>query len=173
MKKLIYFYCEDLRGFEDTEFNFSSKYKIHFDKVTGILTINKGDENYIDNFYSENIELNAIVGNNGVGKSTLFKGLHDTFTTWNICYDYCNILVFQEVDIFIYFISDEQCKMTYISSMYDFPQEIQLNSVTSSIDWLLDSNITSEYICFSLSLKFLSVNISIGIHNPFKFRLDI
>ena len=34
-------------------------------------------------------------------------------------------------------------------------------------------NITSEYICFSLSLKFLSVNISIGIHKPFKFKFDI
>lgn len=32
MKKLIYFGCENLRGFEDTEFNCSSKYKIHFDK---------------------------------------------------------------------------------------------------------------------------------------------
>ena len=76
MKKLIYFYCKDLRGFDDTEFNFSSKYKIHFDKDTEILTIDKGDENYIDNFYGENIELNAIVGNNGAGKSTLLKNIY-------------------------------------------------------------------------------------------------
>ena len=79
MKKLIYFYCKDLRGFEDTEFNFSSKYKIHFDKDTEILTIDKGDKNYIDNFYGENIELNAIVGNNGAGKSTLLKNIYHIF----------------------------------------------------------------------------------------------
>ena len=94
MKKLIYFYCKDLRGFEDTEFNFSSKYKIHFDKDTEILTIDKGDKNYIDNFYGENIELNAIVGNNGAGKSTLLKRLYsDTEDFW-IAASY--IFVFEE-----------------------------------------------------------------------------
>ena len=29
------------------------------------------------------------------------------------------------------------------------------------------------YIVFSLSLNLLSVNISIGIHKPFKFKLDL
>ena len=74
MKKLIFFYCNDrLRGFDDTQFNFSSKYKVNYDKNTETLTINKGDKNYIDNFFGEIIELSAIVGNNGVGKSTLLK----------------------------------------------------------------------------------------------------
>ena len=87
MKKLIYFYCKDLRGFDDTEFNFSSKYKIHFEKEDetldkidtqpGKLIKSEVDKNYIDNFFGNNIELNAIIGNNGAGKSTLLKALFD------------------------------------------------------------------------------------------------
>ena len=87
MKKLIYFYCKDLRGFDDTEFNFSSKYKIHFEKEDetldeidiqpGKLIKSEVDKNYIDNFFGNNIELNAIIGNNGAGKSTLLKELFD------------------------------------------------------------------------------------------------
>ena len=94
MKKLIYFWCENLRSFEDTEFNFSSKYKIHFDKNTETLTIDKGDKNYIDNFYGDNIELNAIVGNNGAGKSSLLKELFH-FGNKGDDIGHFNILVFE------------------------------------------------------------------------------
>ena len=92
MKKLIFFYCNGrLRGFDDTQFNFSSKYKVNYDKNTETLTINKGDKNYIDNFFGENIELSAIVGNNGVGKSTLLKRI------FTICYSKIEYMSAKEI----------------------------------------------------------------------------
>ena len=121
MKKLIYFYCSPkLRGFDETEFNFFSKYKIHFDKDTKTLTVTKNTENYIDNFYDDNIEINAIVGNNGTGKSTLLKRI------FTICHSEIKNIEAEEIILgfeltefshpfFIYFdIEKRDCKWTEI-----------------------------------------------------------
>ena len=121
MKKLIYFYCSPkLRGFDETEFNFFSKYKIHFDKDTKTLTVTKNTENYIDNFYDDNIEINAIVGNNGTGKSTLLKRI------FRICHSEIKNIEAEEIILgfeltefshpfFIYFdIEKRDCKWTEI-----------------------------------------------------------
>lgn len=132
MKKLIYFWCDSLRGFEDTEFNFSSKYKIHFDKDTEILTIDKGDENYIDNFFGENIELSAIVGNNGVGKSTLLKMI------FTICYSKIEYMSAKEIILgfelpkislllFLYFdIENEDKPFKYAGIRMDDTQDVKI-----------------------------------------------
>lgn len=49
MLKLIYFYCPDIRGFDDSEFNFSSKYNITFEDNK--VSVSIGDDNYIDGFF--------------------------------------------------------------------------------------------------------------------------
>lgn len=94
MKKLVYFWCDELRGFEDKEFNFSSRYNIQFDQQTATLTIKNGDANYIDHFFGEDIELNVIVGNNGVGKSSMLKKLFRVFR--NTYFEAPCVLVFEE-----------------------------------------------------------------------------
>ena len=97
--KLIYFYSQNIRGFKDNEFNFSSKYKMSFSN--NILTISCGDERYIEDFYGGNLEINAIVGNNGSGKSSLLKRIYSFLRSKTISWwgdsDNKYIVVFEEV----------------------------------------------------------------------------
>ena len=153
MKKLIYFYCEDLRGFEDTEFNFSSKYKIHFDKDTKTLTIDKGDENYIDNFYGDNIELNAIVGNNGAGKSTLLKRLYPLTEMKSL-----DILVFETIEYELLSFDIYYCYNGYFveTNKKDviFPLEIEIQVAWIVTNWL---NEMEEYCRFINSVRLIYI----------------
>ena len=47
--KLIYFYSPNVRGFEENEFNFSSKYNISFSDNK--LKVSYGDKRYIEDFF--------------------------------------------------------------------------------------------------------------------------
>lgn len=53
------------------EFNFGSRYKFHFTNDEYLEV--EENSSYIENLYSENISVSAIVGSNGVGKSQLLK----------------------------------------------------------------------------------------------------
>lgn len=68
--QLIYLYVENYKTIKNQGFNFTTKYKC--DYKDGTLTIDE-NENYIENFFSDNIEVSAIVGENGSGKSSVFK----------------------------------------------------------------------------------------------------
>jgi AAA15 family ATPase/GTPase len=64
--ELIYLYVEEYKNIKDQGFNFSSKYNCTYKDNT--LTIDK-NKDYIDNFFGDNINISAIVGKNGSGKS--------------------------------------------------------------------------------------------------------
>jgi predicted ATPase len=75
--ELIYLYIEDdERNIKNCEFNFSPKYNIHYDRSKEELTINMND-NYIENFWdaSNILNITAIIGKNGTGKSNLIQCL--------------------------------------------------------------------------------------------------
>ena len=120
MKKLVYFWCDELRGFEDKEFNFSSKYNIEYNPLRVTLTINKGDPNYIDHFFGDHIELNVIVGNNGVGKSSMFKKLFRIIRRHPFAHAQ-SVLVFEEKDgLSAYFI---------VSSRIEYQRKIEFSQL--------------------------------------------
>lgn len=68
-----YIWVEKYRCFDNAEFNFSAKHQFHYDKDTNVLTHKDHSEDYVDNFFDENIDLTVVVGNNGAGKTTLIK----------------------------------------------------------------------------------------------------
>lgn len=68
---LVYIWIENYNCLNNIEINFSSKYNIYFNKKNNLLI--EENVNYIDNFYSENIDLTVLIGRNGVGKTTIFK----------------------------------------------------------------------------------------------------
>ncbi|MBU8729861.1 AAA family ATPase [Cytobacillus oceanisediminis] len=76
---LIYFLASSGDRLDKQDINFDSEFHIAYDQVTKELSIKK-NYNYIENFWSKNIiSLSAIVGKNGVGKSSILELLKDRF----------------------------------------------------------------------------------------------
>lgn len=62
---------------KNKSFNISSSYHIDFDIELKRLNVSK-NKGYIDNFYGNNIlDITAIVGKNGMGKTTITRYLYD------------------------------------------------------------------------------------------------
>jgi predicted ATPase len=70
--ELVYLWVEDYKNIKKQGFNFSPKFHCEYDGET--LTIDENDD-YIPNFFGENINVTAIVGKNGSGKSSLFESI--------------------------------------------------------------------------------------------------
>lgn len=70
--RLIYLWFQNYRCFKNSSISFCDKYLINFDFDNKILSINKNDK-YVDNFFGENIDIHAIVGKNGAGKTSALE----------------------------------------------------------------------------------------------------
>ena len=70
--ELIYLYIEDYKNIKNQGFNFSSKFTCKYDEVKKTLQIDENN-NHIENFFGENINITAIVGENGSGKSSVLE----------------------------------------------------------------------------------------------------
>jgi len=70
--ELVYLWVEDYKNIKKQGFNFSPKFNCHYDEDSNELTINE-NEDYIENFFGENINVTAIVGKNGSGKSSILE----------------------------------------------------------------------------------------------------
>lgn len=76
--ELVYFKIFNIPGKQlkicNEDFNLHGKYIFSVNSKTKEITQNI-NENYIENFYGDNIKINSIVGKNGLGKTTLLKFL--------------------------------------------------------------------------------------------------
>ena len=80
MKQVLqYLWIEKYKCIEKQGFNFTRSAEIKFDFDTGKLSIEK-NKNYCENFFGDNIELSCIVGQNGVGKTTLLRAIKEIFS---------------------------------------------------------------------------------------------
>ncbi len=75
--ELVYLWVENYKNIRNQGFNFSPRFECEF--KDGVLTICdkkkkecKNNE-YLENFFGENINVTAIVGENGSGKSSLYE----------------------------------------------------------------------------------------------------
>ncbi|MDD2358550.1 MAG: AAA family ATPase [Thiovulaceae bacterium] len=76
--ELVYLWIEKYKNIENQEFNFSSRFECKYIVDTNKLTIDK--KNNIVNIFPNNINITAIVGENGSGKSSILELL---FTRYN------------------------------------------------------------------------------------------
>ncbi|MFD0878323.1 hypothetical protein ACFQ1A_29425, partial [Massilia pinisoli] len=71
--QLLYAWIDNYINIHQQGFNFSAEYEIVFDISSKELRIDI-NENYIDNFFGDKFSnITAIIGENGVGKSSILK----------------------------------------------------------------------------------------------------
>ena len=83
--QLIYLYVEEYKNIKNQGFNFSPRFSCSFDKEKSELKITE-NQNHIENFFGDNIEVTAIVGENGAGKSSIFKIIFMLIYFQKFCY---------------------------------------------------------------------------------------
>ncbi len=73
--ELIFLWIENYKNiFVDQGFNLSSQYLVTYDKDKKEITI-QDNPNHVHLFHKDIVDIKAIVGENGSGKSSLFKYL--------------------------------------------------------------------------------------------------
>ena len=70
--ELVYLWVEEYKNIHRQGFNFSPRFHCKYDPDKNELTID-GNEGYIPSFFGENINVTAIVGKNGSGKSSVLE----------------------------------------------------------------------------------------------------
>ena len=84
--ELVYLWVEEYKNIHKQGFNFSPRFRCEYDEEKNELEIIDKDETgefYPKNFFGDNINVTAIVGENGSGKSSLLEYLNT-----NNCYLY-------------------------------------------------------------------------------------
>jgi|GEM_PF-457159 len=69
--ELIYLWVEEYKNIHKQGFNFSGRYRCEYDEAKNELTIKK-NEDYV-NIFPPNINVTAVVGENGSGKTSVIK----------------------------------------------------------------------------------------------------
>ncbi len=77
--ELVYLWVEDYKNIQKQGFNFSPRFNCHYNEDNNELTIDE-NKDCIPDFFGENINVTAIVGKNGSGKSSVFEVL--TYLYW-------------------------------------------------------------------------------------------
>jgi len=78
--ELIYLWVEEYKNIRKQGFNFSGRYRCEYDDLKNELTLEKKDD-YVS-IFPPNINVTAIVGENGSGKSNILKLLHNQLRIW-------------------------------------------------------------------------------------------
>ncbi|MBE8232443.1 MAG: AAA family ATPase, partial [Endozoicomonadaceae bacterium] len=71
--EFVYLWVDNYKNIKNQGFNFSPSLYCEYDREKKELVINDGDKGYTPDFFGENINITAIVGKNGSGKSSIFE----------------------------------------------------------------------------------------------------
>lgn len=156
--ELVYLWVEGYKNIEKQGFNFSPRFRCEYDEVTKELNIIDKDETgefYPKNFFGDNINITAIVGENGSGKSSLVDSIigyinEDTnILIYRIenkfyCVNQSNLKIeFLPLDLNIEFINPQQSgKLDEIAFMFYTNNLFRDNvSLSSAIDITLRNSL--------------------------------
>ena len=90
MRLLFIYFYDDFGTFEKGSIiHLSKKYKFTLDKeksTSNKFYFNKEENsNFIEDFYSKNIDIGVLIGENGTGKSVLLNSIRDRNNECSIC----------------------------------------------------------------------------------------
>lgn len=77
--ELVYLWVEDYKNIQKQGFNFSPRFRCEYDEEKNELTIDE-NKDYVS-IFPDNINVTAIVGENGSGKSSILERLNSSFGT--------------------------------------------------------------------------------------------
>ena len=100
--ELIYLWVEDYKNIHRQGFNFSPRFHCDYDEDNNELTIDENND-YIENFFGDNINVTAIVGKNGSGKSSVLE----------LIANYEDLKFLQEKNLFLIYQKDEHFYCIY------------------------------------------------------------
>lgn len=161
--ELIYLYVQDYKNIRNQGFNFSSKYTCEYDEIKKELRIDEKN-NYIENLFGENINITAIVGENGSGKSNLIKCLGSSFSSNKTIVYFMNDTLFTNFPLISiknktkYKIEKADDSLNnIIYSNRNFFMEIPNTSIFRSL-YLENSNLYLKYFDFDKDKFTLNIN---------------
>jgi len=100
--ELVYLWVENYKNIQEESFHLSLKFECNYHKEKNQLTVNKKDD-YLEEFFGKNINITAIVGENGSGKSSIIDIIQECVEN-NLYTEY--ILVFTGNDNVLKYISN-------------------------------------------------------------------
>lgn len=139
MRLLFIYFYEDFGTFEKGSIiHLSKKYKFTLDKEKSTQNefyFNKEENpNFIEHFYSKNIDIGVLIGENGTGKSVLLNSIRDKSNEYSIC-------VYEEENRFYCFLNQ---KHIFIDNLQITKKELNYIYYTSLID-AFDNDINDKY----------------------------
>ncbi|MCT7576601.1 hypothetical protein [Aliarcobacter butzleri] len=84
--ELVYLWVEEYKNIKNQGFNFSPRFECEYDESSKELTINE-NKDYVS-IFPDNINITAIVGENGSGKSSVLAGIKNAFSIYKINGEY-------------------------------------------------------------------------------------
>ncbi|MCT7560788.1 hypothetical protein ACN2C0_00355 [Aliarcobacter butzleri] len=134
----IYFYKEFGTFEKGSIIHLSKKYKFTLDKEKSaeneFYFKKEENPNFIDDFYSRNIDIGVLIGENGTGKSVLLNSIRDKKNEYSIC-------VYEEGNVFYCFSNQKEI---FIENQKTRKKELNYIYYTSLID-AFDNDINDKY----------------------------
>ncbi|WP_343570380.1 AAA family ATPase [Sphingobacterium sp.] len=98
--QLVYIWVSNFRNISYQGFNISSRYTIKFDSISGELSI-KNNKDYVSDFFPNSIiNVTAIVGENGTGKTNILELINFMMDEGNTKISQSFFLIFEENEEF-------------------------------------------------------------------------
>ena len=132
---LDYIYIEKYRGIYHREFYFSNEYKYIYDGKH--LKREKNNTDHISGFFGNKVEINAAIGMNGSGKTSLLSAITSCFSPFPFEEKTVLVLVFRSGKVY-YICSNVIEKYTYFFEMeekdeviFEFNDETKVDSISN------------------------------------------
>ncbi|QKF76293.1 AAA family ATPase [Arcobacter defluvii] len=190
--ELVYLWVKNYKNIVEQGFNFSPRFRCEYDEDTKELKIIDKDETgefYPKNFFGDNINVTAIVGENGSGKSSLLLGITNSkiiirrdnqFYTNDFTseiHKFTNIN--REKDYDIIYMDFDLIKINPITDFWDFSQQnIYDKNLYKRIENNFSGNVNFNIIkykenFYNLIIKYNDSFLSeLFFYNPIEIRLS-